>query len=46
MEDKSHVQIKYGTIDDINHFLRTIPSKNFISLTKDEKYWVLVYIED
>ena len=45
--DNSHVQIKYGTIEDLNYFLMTIPSKNFISLTKDKgKYWVLLYIED
>ena len=42
-----HVQLKYGSREDINHFLSTIPSENFIYITKEkENRYLLVYIED
>lgn len=42
-----HVQLKYGSREDINCFLLTIPSENFISLTKEkENRYLLIYIED
>lgn len=42
-----YVQLKYGSREDINYFLSTIPSENFISLTKDkENRYLLIYIED
>lgn len=41
-----HVQLKYGNREDINHFLSTIPSENFISLTKEKNRYLLIYIED
>ena len=45
--DMKHVQVKYGSREDINYFLSTIPSENFISITKEkENRYLLVYIED
>lgn len=42
-----HVQLKYGSREDINYFLSTIPSENFISLTKEKRNrYLLIYIED
>lgn len=42
-----HVQLKYGSREDINYFLSTISSENFISLTKEkENRYLLIYIED
>ena len=46
-DNMKHVQLKYGSREDINHFLSTIPSENFISLTKEkENRYLLIYIED
>jgi hypothetical protein len=44
--NKKHVQLKYGSREDINFFLRTISDKDFISLTREKKNrYLLVYIE-
>lgn len=42
----SHVQLKYGSVEDVNCFLRTIPKENFISITKVKRNrYLLVYID-
>lgn len=42
-----HVQLKYGSREDINYFLSTIPNNNFISLKKEKRNrYLLIYIED
>ena len=47
VENHSHVQLKYGSREDINYFLSTIPNDNFISLTKEKRNrYLLIYIED
>ena len=44
---EKHVQLKYGSREDINYFLSTISNDNFISLTKEKRNrYLLVYIED
>ena len=46
-ENNKHVQLKYGSREDINFFLRTISDKNFISLTKEKKNrYLLIYVEE
>lgn len=43
----SHVQLKYGSREDINYFLSTISKENFISMTREKRNrYLLLYIKE